>query len=1006
MATRPPLDTFFKTRPPLSSFKKPEAHTFDVPENRTAKISRYQEEARQSAEEAKKAKSPLGFLKNAFSSDAAEGLPFIGGALGLAKSANKALTSGAEFDQKSKEIETLTSSNVLLLRRIRENENAGKDSTKLKQIYNEQQAQIGKLNKEIGQTQSELPTTQQVVGQGLRTVLDAATAGTYSKAAQTFKPLKPIFGSKSVPTVIQKGQQLLEQPAKSFSRNGLSRLGITTAESTGIGYSYDVALGLEGARGEDRTGAKAFIPGAGTVLGVAAPAVLTGLSKTPVLRSAITKEGRAAQRATQAEQRAIQESQKTDSIITKREEEIFNIENNYAKTRKAQDYSKDSGSASRKRVASTDVLVDAVDENGLIRTKQPGGAVEQYRKLTIDDAEDVVLKGLEKEGASAKVTDVQRYLESNIENSNLTMDEKVAARNSIRRIIAGFKSKYPDGNIPLTELQLEKIRTTQNIDYTNSSSRIRQKAVGNAYKTLIEDKSSLPIKDINGELGKYYEDITLLENLDGKRVKGGRLGNYFSRITGGVAGSIAGNAIGGPVGSVVGAGIGSEVASRIQSKFMRNVFGGEAGLINAKSKVLEDAIQRNSTPRLMLPAPEKGAPRKVVGSGTPILVPPKGRNIEIIGRNDGQWDLNRNINDPTKTPTNIAPTNVIDNQTLPQSNKLGKLIGDQNSQTSRGLDAILGGTTKTPQQPQSIQSQPVLPYSSIEDANSSVLPQAEPQSNALGKLSADVKNTPAFKNFERDAALTGDDALVQERSIEKYLTKKDELLEEYLSGNGRVVNTDEARKVFKDVGYVGANARAVQEPSSALAKDAWRHLLKNSDSPDVLIYAGGSGTGKTSAVKHLLAEEIGGAGAILDGNLSSMKSAQARIQEAIDAGKEPTIVYVYRDPVDAWVEGVIKRMKGNAEEGGRIVPLSVFIQNHKGSHNVVKELLNSKNNGVLYNAKLVDNSLGRGNQALLSKEKFDSIRYTEDLKEKLIAETKKLYEQGQITKAQYEELIK
>ncbi len=278
---------------------------------------------------------------------------------------------------------------------------------------------------------------------------------------------------------------------------------------------------------------------------------------------------------------------------------------------------------------------------------------------------------------------------------------------------------------------------------------------------------------------------------------------------------------------------------------------------------------------------------------------------------------------------------------------------------------------------------------------------------AIEKLFTTAEKLPslseiASKNFQRDASLTGADAKLQEASISKYLGNKETLLKDYLKDNGNIVNTDEARKQFKDIGYNGANSPAVQEASSALAKDAWRHLLKTSKEPDVLLYAGGSGTGKTSAVKTIIPDQVKGAGAILDGNLSTMKSADARIKEAIDAGKTPTVVYVYRDPVESWVNGVIKRMVKNQSEKGRVVPLSIFLDNHKGSYNVVKNLLEKGD----VNIDLIDNSLGGGKQNLMSQEKFDNIKYPSNLKETLLEKTKQIYEQGKITKEQYEALIK
>ena len=44
----------------------------------------------------------------------------------------------------------------------------------------------------------------------------------------------------------------------------------------GIGYGYDVSSGLQGFRGEDRTGGKAFIFGLGTVISGGIPVVIEG----------------------------------------------------------------------------------------------------------------------------------------------------------------------------------------------------------------------------------------------------------------------------------------------------------------------------------------------------------------------------------------------------------------------------------------------------------------------------------------------------------------------------------------------------------------------------------------------------------------------------------------------------------------------------------------------------------------------------------------------------------
>jgi hypothetical protein len=87
---------------------------------------------------------------------------------------------------------------------------------------------------------------------------------------------------------------------------------------------------------------------------------------------------------------------KVEDLILKRGQELLKVDSTYVKGRKAQGFLDDAGEASRKRVASVDVLQNSVDTDGLIRTKQPGGAVEQYKAMTVDKWDDVVTTNLER----------------------------------------------------------------------------------------------------------------------------------------------------------------------------------------------------------------------------------------------------------------------------------------------------------------------------------------------------------------------------------------------------------------------------------------------------------------------------------------------------------------------------------------------------------------------------------------------------------------------------------
>ena len=268
-------------------------------------------------------------------------------------------------------------------------------------------------------------------------------------------------------------------------------------------------------------------------------------------------------------------------------------------------------------------------------------------------------------------------------------------------------------------------------------------------------------------------------------------------------------------------------------------------------------------------------------------------------------------------------------------------------------------------------------------------------------IKSNIEQSQQFKNFSRDISLSAEEKIIENKAISKYLSQKDQLVQEYIAKNNKVANADEARKLFKDVGYKGYNAASVQETASALNKDVWNTLLKN-EGDTAIIYAGGSGSGKTSAIKNLIPEKLSDTAAILDGNLSKMSSAEARIKEALEAGKTPVIPYAYRDPIDSFVNGVVKRMLKNTEEGGRIVPTKVVAENHMGSYDVVKKLFEQGKHDVI----LINNDLGAGKAQFMSQAEFNNIKFSKNLLEQLNKAAKKLYDERTITKQQYEAFIK
>lgn len=272
-----------------------------------------------------------------------------------------------------------------------------------------------------------------------------------------------------------------------------------------------------------------------------------------------------------------------------------------------------------------------------------------------------------------------------------------------------------------------------------------------------------------------------------------------------------------------------------------------------------------------------------------------------------------------------------------------------------------------------------------------------------------------YTNFERQSKVTkgmsAADKHTENLSIRRYVLDPAKMMADYKTfakDGEKTVNVDAVRPLFgkdhgKD-GYEGHNAAAVQEASSAVGKDLWRDGLTRPGT--AVLYAGSSGSGKTSAIEKLLPDVKAGAGVILDGNLSKQSSADTRIAEAHAAGKDVHVVYAYRDPKGAWVDGVIKRMLDNPTENGRVVPLSTYISNANGSLSVARTLSTTPN--VKFTA--VDNSLGRDKQAIMDPEKFKTLSYPDNatLRATLTKLTTDEYNKpgSRITKEQYHALLK
>lgn len=209
---------------------------------------------------------------------------------------------------------------------------------------------------------------------------------------------------------------------------------------------------------------------------------------------------------------------------------------------------------------------------------------------------------------------------------------------------------------------------------------------------------------------------------------------------------------------------------------------------------------------------------------------------------------------------------------------------------------------------------------------------------------------------------------------------------------GRVLNTDLARELSPE--YVADRSRSaeVHEPASAFVKELYARKLAE-DPPagrnrEVLFTAGGTGAGKSTGLKALGGEN---AGIIYDTNMNTLASSVQKIEQALEAEWPVTIVYTFRDPVEALTAGALPR----AERMGRTVPLSAHVDTHVGARQVAAQLAERYRDDPRVVLRAIDNSRGKNNAVEVPLEKLPQVDQV-GLYERLENEVRAAFERGAI----------
>ena len=284
---------------------------------------------------------------------------------------------------------------------------------------------------------------------------------------------------------------------------------------------------------------------------------------------------------------------------------------------------------------------------------------------------------------------------------------------------------------------------------------------------------------------------------------------------------------------------------------------------------------------------------------------------------------------------------------------------------------------------------------------------------SVGRAADEANVYPGKLGIAKAKNLSPREREVEARFVTYLESHTEEAVARYIKKYGKDIDTDNVRELSIDYSPGGLEAAddpaaraarikwsaAVQEPSSALSKELYRRALQkvpaSGQRAQVVFTAGGAGAGKTTSIQQIpgVTRALDEAEIIYDTTLSRLDSARDRVAQALAAGRMVSIVYVYRDPIDSFVGGVLPR----AERTGRTLPLEAFLDTHIGAAEVLAKISDAYKNDDRVAIAVIDNSRGKGDAALsnIAFVKKSAGKYSrQELKAKLSKALDEAYEKG------------
>ena len=184
--------------------------------------------------------------------------------------------------------------------------------------------------------------------------------------------------------------------------------------------------------------------------------------------------------------------------------------------------------------------------------------------------------------------------------------------------------------------------------------------------------------------------------------------------------------------------------------------------------------------------------------------------------------------------------------------------------------------------------------------------------------------------------------------------------------NGLLLGSDDALELSPDYQLNQALSEILRNDAQVFITKLYElRLATQADAESKVVFSGGgTGSGKTSNVVTLAPAIKGNIEIIYDTTMSNLYYSSLLIDQAMDSGRSVTVVYVYRDPYDAFINGVIPR----AKRTGRTVGCPFHVASHITSQKVITDLQKKYEANPKFDLVVVDSSHGIADRRLVSLE--------------------------------------